>query len=440
MRRLLTIGKTKSMMPLLLLSAMVVSALSIEANAGYKVQSGRVQVSGTSMGVTITPVSDMSRAFVLISSGTGYTNSDTNADEVQVRGYLSNTSNIQFERISSLNSTWVSYQVIECTGNEFTVYRGSNSFTPAETSKTINVGGTVNAANCLAYVTVDNDTSSVSYYNQAMLTARVSSATQVTIERADSGNAAPNFNWVVVEFDTNKISSIQHGSVTASNNTYSSPKTVDINSVDPNSSILIFQTRSSLNGLVYTAWAGNFNSSTQIKFYQNEAASSVDIEWYVIDFGVGSAQRGLLNESTNNNWLTSDATLSPAVNTTRTINFHSMTCKSNKTYYPAAMSTAEFTSDTNLRIQRLRNGRSGYIEWQTLDLTTYTVTASAGANGYVDPNGPVSVDYDGSQLFTASPDTGYEVDTWSVDGNSVQTGGSTYTITNVTSNHTLNVT
>ncbi len=48
-------------------------------------------------------------------------------------------------------------------------------------------------------------------------------------------------------------------------------------------------------------------------------------------------------------------------------------------------------------------------------ILTYTVTASAGANGTVAPTSAV-VNYDGSQLFTASPATGYEVDKWTVDG------------------------
>ena len=55
-------------------------------------------------------------------------------------------------------------------------------------------------------------------------------------------------------------------------------------------------------------------------------------------------------------------------------------------------------------------------------ILTYTVTASAGANGSIDPTSAV-VNYGGSQLFTATPDTGYEVDKWTVDGADVQTGG-----------------
>ncbi|RKY07190.1 MAG: hypothetical protein DRP65_10725, partial [Planctomycetota bacterium] len=357
---------------LLIFCCLAVLALSSNTFAdipyGYKVQSGRVEVSGIPTDVPITAVSDMSRAFVLVSSGTGYAATNTNADIVQVRGYLQAVDNIRFERTTTSNSSWVSYEVIECLNNEFTAYRGQSSMTMAEASKTLSIGATVTPANCLAFVTADNDVASRAQYNQAMLTARVSSTTEVTVERNGSGTTAPNFNWVVVEFDPAKINSIQSGSVTADKVTYAAPQTVTISSVNLANSILIFQARPSANGMARTAWAGNFNSSTQIKFYQHTASSDTGIEWYVIDFGDGAAQRGLRDESANPAWLASDATLSPSVDTTKTMHFHSMTCAGTGTAYPRAMSTAEFTSGTNLRIQRMRDGQASYIEWQVLEL------------------------------------------------------------------------
>ncbi|MDD5063489.1 MAG: glycoside hydrolase family 88 protein [Phycisphaerae bacterium] len=70
----------------------------------------------------------------------------------------------------------------------------------------------------------------------------------------------------------------------------------------------------------------------------------------------------------------------------------------------------------------------------------YTVSASAGTNGSIVPWGDVTINYGGNQMFTANADLGYEVDEWTVDGNQVQSGGTTYTIYNVTSNHTVAVT
>jgi hypothetical protein len=72
--------------------------------------------------------------------------------------------------------------------------------------------------------------------------------------------------------------------------------------------------------------------------------------------------------------------------------------------------------------------------------TVYTITASGGANGTVDPNGAIPKTYGQSQLFTANPSIGYEVDVWSVDGNSVQVGGTNYTFENIIANHNVNVT
>jgi hypothetical protein len=72
-------------------------------------------------------------------------------------------------------------------------------------------------------------------------------------------------------------------------------------------------------------------------------------------------------------------------------------------------------------------------------ILTYTVNASAGANGSIDPAGAVIVNYANDRLFTAIPDTGYEVTEWFVDGESVQTGGTTYTLTGVTAAHMVHV-
>jgi len=68
------------------------------------------------------------------------------------------------------------------------------------------------------------------------------------------------------------------------------------------------------------------------------------------------------------------------------------------------------------------------------------VTPSAGPNGDISPNTPQTVDNQASLLFTATPLTGFSVDTWSVDDNPVQTGGLTYTLSNITAGHTVSVT
>ncbi|MHB9023956.1 MAG: peptidoglycan DD-metalloendopeptidase family protein, partial [Armatimonadota bacterium] len=74
----------------------------------------------------------------------------------------------------------------------------------------------------------------------------------------------------------------------------------------------------------------------------------------------------------------------------------------------------------------------------------YTITPSAGAHGSISPNTPQQVAAGGSIDFSASPNTGYQVDTWSVDGTAKQDGGNTFTgsadLTNIQADHTVHVT
>ncbi len=76
----------------------------------------------------------------------------------------------------------------------------------------------------------------------------------------------------------------------------------------------------------------------------------------------------------------------------------------------------------------------------TFKAVTYTVTPSAGANGSISPNTVQTVASGGSAGFTSTPNSGYVVNQWLVDGSVVQTGGTTYTVSNVTANKTLQVT
>ncbi|HLK16576.1 MAG TPA: hypothetical protein VKT78_17350 [Fimbriimonadaceae bacterium] len=68
----------------------------------------------------------------------------------------------------------------------------------------------------------------------------------------------------------------------------------------------------------------------------------------------------------------------------------------------------------------------------------YTVTASAGPHGSINPSGVVPII--NGQLFTATPVAGWMVNQWVYDGKPVQTGGNTYSVGPIGGNHTLNVT
>jgi len=86
------------------------------------------------------------------------------------------------------------------------------------------------------------------------------------------------------------------------------------------------------------------------------------------------------------------------------------------------------------------NVTSNQTQDYTAGLSTYTILGTAGANGSINPAGETPVEHGGNLAFTAQPDMGYEVDTWFVDGNDVQTGGAGYALTNITADHVVLVT
>ncbi|HXB01483.1 MAG TPA: chitobiase/beta-hexosaminidase C-terminal domain-containing protein [Opitutaceae bacterium] len=71
--------------------------------------------------------------------------------------------------------------------------------------------------------------------------------------------------------------------------------------------------------------------------------------------------------------------------------------------------------------------------------TTFTITASAGANGSISPSGGVVVNQGANQSFTITPNSGYNVSSVTVDG-SGQGAITSYTFSNVQANHTISAT
>jgi hypothetical protein len=71
--------------------------------------------------------------------------------------------------------------------------------------------------------------------------------------------------------------------------------------------------------------------------------------------------------------------------------------------------------------------------------TQYTITATAGANGSISPNGAVSVTEGADQTFTFTPAAGYQIAQVKVDGNVVNVSENSYTFTNVQSAHSIEV-
>src|SRR5436309_3424143 len=72
----------------------------------------------------------------------------------------------------------------------------------------------------------------------------------------------------------------------------------------------------------------------------------------------------------------------------------------------------------------------------TFAINTYTITASAGANGTITPSGAVSVNHGGSRSFAIVADANHHILDVKADGVS-QGAVASYSFTNVTDNHTI---
>ena len=130
-------------------------------------------------------------------------------------------------------------------------------------------------------------------------------------------------------------------------------------------------------------------------------------------------------------------------NTPQTVNYGSsitFTATPNTGYAVANWAVDNAPVQTGGTQFTLSNVTTNHTVRVTFKTATYTVTPSAGANGSISPNTVQTVDYGGSLTFTATPNTGYHILNWSVDGSLAQTGGTSFTLSNITANHTVLVT
>jgi hypothetical protein len=73
-------------------------------------------------------------------------------------------------------------------------------------------------------------------------------------------------------------------------------------------------------------------------------------------------------------------------------------------------------------------------------LGVYGISSTAGSGGSISPSGTFIVLSGDSSTYNASPNANYLVNQWLLDGNVVQTGGSSYTLSNIQANRSVQVT
>ena len=107
--------------------------------------------------------------------------------------------------------------------------------------------------------------------------------------------------------------------------------------------------------------------------------------------------------------------------------------------FTTAYNLSGATSPTTLCASETRTCTNGSLSGSYINQTcvqSYTISASAGANGSITPSGAVVVSSGNPKSFTMTPSAGYQVSSVTVDGSSVG-APTTYTFNSVTANHTI---
>jgi hypothetical protein len=107
--------------------------------------------------------------------------------------------------------------------------------------------------------------------------------------------------------------------------------------------------------------------------------------------------------------------------------------------FAVASVTVDGTSVGAVTTYTFTNLQANHTISATFAPVTFTITASAGANGAISPTGAVTVNQGASQTFTITPNSGFAVSSVTVDGTSVG-AMTTFTFTNVQANHTISAT
>jgi hypothetical protein len=97
------------------------------------------------------------------------------------------------------------------------------------------------------------------------------------------------------------------------------------------------------------------------------------------------------------------------------------------------------TGGTSYALNNIQAGHAVQVTF-TYATTQYTISASAGSGGSINPSGSFTVSAGSNQTLTATANANYIINQWYVDSTVMQVGGTTYTIYNIQAGHSVEVT
>lgn len=328
-------------------------------------------IPGTYTDHTITAVSDVNKAFVLMRSWwTAGNEYRREADELQANAYLLDTSTVRVTRGNANGDLYYSFYVIEARNDEFAV-RGRDEIVVGGTSNTDSVTGILDDSKVVVFANSRSSNGDYSNNHGGFATVSLSGSSPtwtVTAERTTS-DATCYVRYVVVEWLDSAIS-VQNGEYSGSIDDTEVNDTLT-SAVDTSRTWLYSTMRHSSNGLGPTSLMSYLHDANTIGFRRRTGAGSYNsaIRWWTIEFPAGvSVQRGFDSAGS------SDANEYQSITQVDLENSWSDTtraCYDSGTRFPRDHFEETLSSDSELRWRRAYTGNSVEFAWQVIDTSAW---------------------------------------------------------------------
>lgn len=350
---------------------------------GCRTESGATNIPTGTTSVTVTlsqAISDMNQAFI-ISNASG-TSNVTNGDDHLVTGQITNATTLTFTRgavVTSGSGTELSYAMVECFRDEFSVQRGVTTISSGSSSNTASVS-TVDTSKSMVLVSNYSDDASTNEQT-SLATGELQNSTTVLLRRYDSPTVNSTVAWQVVTLSDSSNATVQTGETTLGSGAAS--QTATINSIDPDHSWLYCSYDADSNGLRQTAVGCDLTDATTVTVNRYSSSAYVNrVRWYVVTFpdsGV-NVQRGSVvdtGSTTDNARYDIEITLPNEIAALdKAFPFATNTTNGTGTAFPRNQWITLLTSTTNLERTYWRgsNNGNGTHYWQVMEF------ASAGTD------------------------------------------------------------
>ncbi|EMR74930.1 hypothetical protein MBGDF03_00846, partial [Thermoplasmatales archaeon SCGC AB-540-F20] len=309
---------------------------------GFKVYHDSFQfpTASTSYSDAIGAVVDTDHAFLMVYSAGAEDSPGSNLPEYgSCYGYISNTTNLTFRRETAGDELWVSWFVVECFNNEFTVRgRGAIELAATVTSNTSSVSGVSDSSQCVViYGGHSGDGSAAGDWEDVFCNVHLTASDTVTAKRhSASEGTKTTIRYEVVEWNSDYTIYTNETTVNAAEITglISGSGNPGDAIIDMDRSWMIANWWTPNNGIQQVQNYYYISDSNEITIGAYSGTYNNLVRWYVIEFPAGadacSVQRFSYNwdpDSVPNN--VRNNTITSPVNMSRT--FIRMSCSTSGT-------------------------------------------------------------------------------------------------------------